>query len=227
MVDKEAVMVVLIVLSVVVWLSIPPVLSRVMGRHGYDGTSYLVLGTLFGPLAVVFAVMEVLFDVPEPARILEEGQTGHGDLSVLVVVGGESTTSPPTKVLAGLGPRLRRVGLAWVLPKGGPREDERRADQALHEAASGLDHPELALLFGRPDVAIPEHATSGGYDFVVTDRPDPILSARLTEAGRVHCCGDQARLLGPERLLPARRWSDGTEALAPSSAARTRPARTA
>ena len=38
-----------------------------------------------------------------------------------------------------------------MLPKGGPREDERRADQALHEMASGFDHPELALLFGRPD----------------------------------------------------------------------------
>jgi hypothetical protein len=226
MVDKEAVMMVGIVLSVAVWLSIPPVLSRVMARHGCDRTSYLVVGALFGPLAIVFAVLEVLFDVPERARILDEGRTGQGDLSVLVVVSGESATSPPTKALAGLRPRLRRVGLALVLPKGGPRADERRADQALREPASAFDHPELALLFGRPDVAIPEHADSGGYDLVFTSGADPALSARLTEAGRVHCCGDQERLFGPGRLPLARRWSDDTEAL-PPSAARTRSARTA
>lgn len=220
-------MVIVIVLSVVLWSSIPPVLSRVMARRGYDGTSYLIVGALFGPLAVVFAVMEVLFDVPEPARILHEGRTGHGDLSVLVVLGAEPTTSPPMTALAGLRPRLRRLGLAQVLPKGGPRADERRADQALREAASGLGQPELALLFGRPAVAIPEHAASGGYDFVLTARPDPILSARLTEVGRVLCCGDQARLFSPGRLPPVRRCSNGTEALPPSSAARTRPARTA
>lgn len=170
-------MVVVMVLSVALWLSIPPVLSRVMARHGYDGTSYLVAGVL-------------------------------------------------TKALAGLRPRLRRVGLARVLSKGGPRADERRADQGLREAASDFDHAELALLFGRPDVAIAEYAASGGYGFVLTARPDSMLSARLTEAGRVHCCGDEAHLFGPGRFPPVRRWSDDTEA-PPSSATRTRSARTA
>ena len=120
MVGKEAVMVVVIVLSVVVWLSIPPVLSRLMARHGYDGTSYLVLGALFGPLAIVLAVTEVFFDVPEPGRILEAGRTGHGDLSVLVVVGGEPTTALPTTALAGFGPRLRRRRSGPGAPEGWP-----------------------------------------------------------------------------------------------------------
>jgi hypothetical protein len=67
---------------------------------------------------------------------------------------------------------------------------------------------------------------AGGYDVVVTARPDPILSARLTEAGRIHCCGDEVRLFGSGRF-PLSCWPGGTEALAPSPAARIRPARTA
>ena len=217
-------MVVIVVLGVALWLAVPMALSRAMARLGYDGCSYWVAGVLFGHLAVVFAAMEVLFDVAEPARILEEGRAGQGELSVLVVVGGEPTTSPPT--LAGLGPRLRRLGLAQVLPKGGPRADERRAGQNLREVATGFDHPQLALLFGCPDVVVAEHAAAGGYDVVVTPRPDPILSARLTEAGRIHYCGEEMRLCSSGRF-PLSCWPGGTEALAPSPAARVRPARTA
>ena len=184
------------------------------------------LAAVPGLLAVAFAIMEVLFDVPEPPRILEEGRTDHGDLSVLVVTGGESTMSPPTTALVGVEPRLGRLGLAQVLPKGGPLEDVRRAERALRQASTGFDHPELVLLFGRPDVVIPEHAAAGGYDIVLTAHPDPILSARLTEAGRIHCCGDPPRLFGP-RVALSRRWCpDGTDALASSPAARTRPVRT-
>ena len=109
-----------IIVSVIAWVSIPPVLSRVMVRRGSDGTSYGV-GAIFGPLAVAFAVMEVLFDVPEPPRILEEGWTDQGYLSVLLVIGGESTMSPPTTALVGVEPRLGRLGLAQVLPTGAGR----------------------------------------------------------------------------------------------------------
>ncbi|MGH8999168.1 MAG: hypothetical protein ACRDY7_07230 [Acidimicrobiia bacterium] len=219
-------MVAIIVLSVVVWLSIPPLLSRAMARRGYDSGSWLVVGTLFGPVAVVFAAMELLFEVPEPPRILEEGRTGPGDLSVLVVVDGEPTTSPPTTALTGLGPRLRRLGLAKVLPRGGPREDERRAGEALRRAATGLAHPELALLFGRPEVAVAEHAATGGYDVVVTSLPDRLLSARLKEGGRVYWWGDDAPIFGPGRL-PTARWRPATENLTPPALiAPTRPGRT-
>ncbi len=38
-------MVAIIVLNAVVWLSIPLVLSRAMARRGFDGLSYLIVGT--------------------------------------------------------------------------------------------------------------------------------------------------------------------------------------
>src|SRR5918911_2517261 len=106
-------MAVIVVLGVALWLAIPIALSRAMARLGYEGGSYLVVEALFGPLAVIFAAMEVVFDGPEPARILEEGRAGQGELSVLVVVGGGPTASPPTA--AGPGPRPRRPGMAQVV----------------------------------------------------------------------------------------------------------------
>ncbi|MGH2668473.1 MAG: hypothetical protein ACRDH5_05015 [bacterium] len=213
-------MVVIVVLSVIVWLSIPPVLSKAMARRGYDRGSYLVIGALFGPLAVVLAAMEVLFDVPESPRILEWGRTGRGDLSVLVVLDEEPATSPSTDALAEIAPHLRRLGLTRVLPIGGPRLDEREAERALRQAAIGLGQPELALLFGRPDVAIADHAAAARYDVVVTPRPDPLLSARLKASGRIHWWGDDGvPVFGPGRLSAARWCPDGTEVFASAHAA--------
>lgn len=219
-------MLIIIGVGVIVWLSIPLVLSRAMARRGYDPGSYLFLGALFGPVAVAFAGMDVLFDAPESPRILEDGQSGDGDLSILVVIGGEATTLPPATILAGLGSRLRRVGVAQVLGQGGPREDERRAERHLHEAATNLGHPELALLFGRPDVVISRYAAARGYDIVFTSRPDPLLSAHLNGSGRIHWCGDDGNQ-PVARPMPTVSWrAAGTEALPacpgpPPQAART------
>ena len=194
-------MVVTIVLGVIVWLSIPPLLSRAMMRRGYDGGSWLVVGLLLGPVGVALAALEVFYDAPDAPRILQAGLTGPGDLSILVVLDGNAATLRPTAVLAELSPHLRRLGLAHVLPRGGPQLDERWAEQALRRTAIGLAQPELALLFGRPDVAIADHAAAGGYDIVVTAHPDSLLSARLTAIGRIHWWGDaELPVFGPGRV---------------------------
>jgi hypothetical protein len=213
----------LVVLSVIVWLSIPPLLSRAMVRRGYDGGSYVVVGVLFGPLAVLFATMDVLCDVRDPPRILDRGRTGHGDLSVLVVTGGEPTISPPAVTLAGRGSPLRRLGLVRVLPKGGPLLSERQAERTPRQAAVAVDHPELALLFGRPEVVIPHYAAARGYDIVFTPEPDPILSACLKAIGRIHRWGNDSGVLGVE-LPTAGRFPNGTEELLPASVTSPDPA---
>jgi hypothetical protein len=190
LVRKEVAMVPVIVLGVIVWLSIPPLLSRAMARRGYDRGAYQIVAVLFGPVALVFAAVDLVFDQRQPPRILQHGRPGHGDLAVLVVIDGSSKTFPSTTALAGLGSPIGRLGLAEVLPKGGPLLDERRAAGELQQVAVGLGEPELALLFGRPDEAISDHATARGYDVVITPHPDPVLSARLRATGRTHCWGD-------------------------------------
>ena len=213
-------MVVLIVLGVVVWLSIPPLLSRAMRRRGYDGGSWMVVGLLFGPVAVALAALEVVYGVKEGARILEAGLTGKGEVSILVVLETDSPTPPPTAGLAEVRPHLRRLGLALVLPKGGPRLYERQAQQTLRRAAIGLDRPEIALLFGRADVAIAAHAAAGAYDVVVTARADSLVSERLAAIGRVHWWGnDQVPIFGPGRLTATSPCPVGTELGAATPAA--------
>jgi hypothetical protein len=114
-------------------------------------------------------------------------------------------SSTPLWATGGVSPQLRRLGLAQILPNDGPRPDERRAEHTLRRAAIGLAHPELALLFGRPEVAIADHAAAGGYDIVVTAHPDWLVSARLTAIGRVHWWGDEdVPVFGPGRVTAAR-----------------------
>lgn len=140
----------------------------------------------------MFAAVDLVFDQRQPPRILQLGRPGHGDLALLVVIDGSSTTFPSTTALAGLGLPIGRLGLAEVLPKGGPLLDERRAAGELQQVAVGLGDPELALLFGRPDEAITDHASARGYDVIITPYPDPVLSARLRATGRAHLWGDGA-----------------------------------
>jgi len=205
-------MVIMIVLGLAVWLSIPPLLSRAMRRRGYDGGFWLVVGLLLGPVGAALAALEVFVGGPERSRILEAGLTGRGDLSILVVLEADSPTLRPTAALAELSPHLRRLGLAQILPKGGSRLDERRAEQTLRRAAIGLAHPELALLFGRPEVALADHAAAGGYDVVVTAHPDWLVSARLTAIGRVHWWGDEnVPVFGPGRVTAVPSSPAGTE----------------
>lgn len=134
-------------------------------------------------------------------RILEEGLTGTGELSILLVLDAGSPTGPPTAALAELSPYLRRLGLAQILPTGGPRLDERQAEQTLRRAAIGLAHPELALLFGCRHRTIAGHAAAGAYDVVVTAHADSLVSECLAAIGRVHWWGDdEAPVFGPGRL---------------------------
>jgi hypothetical protein len=219
-------MVIMIVLGVAVWLSIPPWLSRAMRRRGYDGASWLVVGLLLGPVGAALAALKVFFGGPKRPRILEAGLTGRGNLSILVVLEGDSPTLRPTAALAELSPHLRRLGLAQILPKRGSRPDERRAEQTLRRAAIELAHPELALLFGRPEVAIADHAAAGGYDVVVTAHPDWLVSARLTAIGRVHWWGDEdVPIFGPGRVTAVPSSPAGAESRSPAATASAQPLR--
>jgi len=59
-----------------VWLGVGLALSLVMGRRGHDAFSWLVLGTLFGPLGLVFAVEAI--DEEEPRTDVVARRRVHG-----------------------------------------------------------------------------------------------------------------------------------------------------
>ena len=80
---------VLIIVIGAVWLTIGLVLSLVLGRRGHDGFTWLVIGTLLGPLALLLALDAV--QNGEPAEPLVSTPTGivpDGGIDVLVGADG-------------------------------------------------------------------------------------------------------------------------------------------
>ena len=69
------------------WLSLGLLLSLVMGRRGHDAFSWLVLGTLLGPLGVVLAVSSWRAEERRPDHVLEPITRGGG-VDVLVGMDG-------------------------------------------------------------------------------------------------------------------------------------------
>lgn len=164
----------LIAAVVLAWLSLAWAPSWLMGRRGHERAAWWTLAMLMGPAAVPLAVLELLVPVDRRAVLVERGQVLDGDLSVLVQV----DATPESRDAASaandlLAPWLRRLCLVRVLPKGGPglREDL-AAHELRQQAADWAPEASLALVFGSPDTALCEYATSEGYGMVVLASPN-------------------------------------------------------
>ena len=117
------------------WLAIGLVLSIVMGRRGHDSFSWLLLGTVLGPLAVVLAVEAGRHDErlrPAPVGAGTPVAAGNGPVDVLVGYDGSPQSTAAIDAVAGLlGDRLGRLMVTTVIPYGQVREPERLATEAL------------------------------------------------------------------------------------------------
>jgi len=153
-----------------VWVVIGLVLSMVMGRRGHDPFAWGVLGTLLGPLAIVFALLSS-HDVLGSAHTSElaRGRPGRGPVDV--VVGFDDSPearAAATEVEQLLGSRLGRVTLATVIPYGAAQEDEDRGRAVLREQAQRMQGaPALEVVEGHPSKALERLATEGGYHLLV------------------------------------------------------------
>ncbi len=85
----------------VAWLAIGLVLSIVMGRRGHDTFSWLLLGTVLGPLAVVLAVEAGRHDErlqPAPVVAATPVTAGNGPATAGKALSPPGTAlSPPGK----------------------------------------------------------------------------------------------------------------------------------
>lgn len=154
------------------WLTVGLTLALFMGRRGHDPFSWLVLGTLFGPLGAIFAAEARASEKPGPAELVVAGQPG-GAGPVDVLVGSDGSPESRAALAAAtelLGPRLGRLTLATVIPFDSGVEAQRQARVALElewqgEAVPG--GPQLELLHGRPADALLDRTVEGGYDLLV------------------------------------------------------------
>jgi hypothetical protein len=163
-------MALIVILPVTAWLLLAAVLSSFMARRGYDHFAWLTVCVLFGPVATVFAVFELVWAIPRRPEVVDRGQPGGGDVDVLVIDAG-SNLGVARWILGALDGRVHRLALARVLPFDGPRDMERTAAEQLRATARSLDyrHPELLLLFGAPSDAVARHIGDSCYDVVVAD----------------------------------------------------------
>jgi nucleotide-binding universal stress UspA family protein len=156
-----------------VWIVIGLVLSLVMARRGHNGTVWLALGTLMGPLAVIFALDASGHEDMRPAVLDQPGPgptLGYGPVDVLVGFDGSSESEPAAQaVVELLGPRLGRLTIATVVPYDGGRDAERRAIAALEHQSDRVGGfvPQVEVLHGRPAAALSLRAAEAGYDLLV------------------------------------------------------------
>src|SRR5581483_11970473 len=117
-------------------------LSLVMGRRGHDAFGWLLLGTLFGPLAAVFAVEARGQERPGPKLVAVRRSIGPGPVDVLAGVDGSPESEAALLAAAGiLGPRLGRLTLATVIPYDSGFDRERTARAALERQAAAAGAP--------------------------------------------------------------------------------------
>ncbi len=160
----------LIVTVALVWLATGLVLAVVMGRRGHDPFAWLVIGAVFGPVAIPLAVDACLHGEDSRVQILSHmWSRGAGPVDVLAGIdGSRECRAALDAAVELLGVRIGRLTLATVVPYDGGTENEDSARVTLEAAAILLERPHRQeILRGRPAPALLRQAMLDGYDLLV------------------------------------------------------------
>ena len=175
----------LIVLLIgVAWILIGLTLAGVMHHRGHLGFGWFAIGTIMGPMAVVFAVDAVRHEPPAVAEVVEPGVPHAGTTDVLVGVDGSPESQAAVEAAVRLfHPGLGRLSLVTVIDSDEPRHSEMEAlatarleDQAARvrslEPAMELFQatrfqPELVVMRGQPAEALAALALDRDFEVIV------------------------------------------------------------
>jgi nucleotide-binding universal stress UspA family protein len=184
-------------------------LGIVMGRRGYSGFGWGVIGAALGPIGVLLAL--TFRAAPPPDRWERAGLPSSGPVDVLVGTDGSpASVAAATAAIELLGDRLGKVTLASVAPLDANAEYESRAREVLAETGAALadrleHHGAVAgevVLHGRPDEALLSRARDGGYDLIVVGSHGHGASTALlgSVAASLVADADVPLLIGGRRL---------------------------
>lgn len=187
-----------LITAMVLWIAIGVVQAMALGRRGFDGSSWFLIGMVLGPMSIPIAINCVRRDQVLAPKLLEAPPSVHpaGTCSVLIGFDG----SPEAKAATGdvvrlLGSRIGRLGLVSVVPFDAARDVQDTTEQGLTEFASefaGLS-PILQVVQGHPATALMQAAESGRYD---------MLAVGTTGRGRAHLFGSAAKELAHRSAVP-------------------------
>jgi nucleotide-binding universal stress UspA family protein len=197
----------IIVAIAAVWLTMGLVLWLAMGRRGHDGFSWLLIGTLIGPLGILLALDAVSRDEPAESVLTSPGQGGTGPIDLLVGADGSpESRAALDAALRILGSAVGRVTLLSVVPFDGGIDADRDALAMIRgEAERYADlRPDVEVRRGHPAAVIAELADHDDYDLVVVG----------TRGAGHHFFGSAARELASASRVPVLLAADPSRAAA-------------
>ena len=157
----------LLVVIALAWLAIGLALSLLMGRRGHDSFSWLIVGTVMGPMAAVMALDSWRHGEALRREILSEPGAPAGGVDVVVGFDGSDESRSALNAVVGLlEPSLGRITLATVIPFDSGWEVEREAVAALEQQAARVEKGRsvgLEVVRGHPSKALTQLALEGGY----------------------------------------------------------------
>ncbi|HKY77079.1 MAG TPA: universal stress protein [Acidimicrobiia bacterium] len=155
----------LLLLAAIGWVAVGGAVSLAMGRRGHDALAWLLMGMLFGPFTVLFALEAWREERLRPELVSGRGVRGTGPVDVLVGFDGSPESEAALAAVTDLlGPRLGRLTVATVVPYDAGAEGDRATREALERRRSTLAPlPRLEILHGRPSQALLERALTDGY----------------------------------------------------------------
>jgi nucleotide-binding universal stress UspA family protein len=180
------------------WLAIGLSLSLIMTKRGHNGFGWLVVGTLFGPLAFVLAFDASRHDEalnPVAVRKLRASRT-TGTVDVLAGYDGSGESSHAIAQVAQLlGDRMGRLTVATVVPFDNVLEPEQKARADLQQlfdtgGPGAARITELKVLHGRPADALRQWALEDHYDLIAVGGRGAGLSKRILGSAATELAAD-------------------------------------
>ena len=175
-----------LVVALVLWALSGITAAWLFRRQGHNFGVYAILGIGFGPLIGIF-LLSASRNQRAVVTTLRDGKPGDGWLDVLVGLDGTDTALSSTReVIELLGPAIRRLRLVSALdietgnaPELFDEDDELARHLDFVAEMMGRPESEIALVTGRADHALVEHALAEDMDLLVVAHRRPGLRSML------------------------------------------------
>ena len=193
--------------AVIVWSSIGLFIALLYRRRGHNFLFYAALGLWLGPLVALVMLSASRQQDATAVRVLRDGQPSSGWIDVLVGIDGSiESVESVRRVVSMLGRSVRRIRVVSALDAetakspGFFRNDD-ELEHRLRDAASRIGYPDagLALVSGRADRALVQHATEAGFDALIVAHRAHRLGAAMFGSAVQRLARDSAipLIIGP------------------------------
>lgn len=187
-----------LIIAIAAWFGTGITLAAVLGRRGFDGISWILIGMVLGPMSIPIAWNCIRRDETLGIQVLAAPAVARDKTGVDVLIGFDGSQEARAAIREAttlFGGRLGRLTLATVVPfDEAPTADE-AAQAALEAQAVELSEfaARLELIHGHPATALAGAALEGGYDLLVIG---------TTGSGHAHLFGSAAKELAHHSTVP-------------------------